>query len=134
MISVAGYLVPVLRLCSGEYLSNVGNCLASSDDPEQFRTLLAYSPLHTLRAGVAYPATLITTGDHDDRVFPAHSYKFAAALQQAQGGEAPVLLRVETKAGHGAGKPTAKMIEEVTDRYAFLSRVLGLGTGDGAVS
>ena len=98
----------------------------SPDDPTDFRTLLAYSPYHNLREGVAYPATLITTGDHDDRVFPAHSFKFAAALQHAQGGDAPMLLRVETKAGHGAGKPTAKMIEEVADRYAFLVKVLGI--------
>ena len=98
----------------------------SSDDPEQFRTLLAYSPYHNLREGVAYPATLVTTGDHDDRVFPAHSFKFAAALQHAQGGSAPILLEVETKAGHGAGKPTAKMIDEVVDRYAFLVKVLGI--------
>ncbi len=98
----------------------------SSDDPEQFRTLLAYSPLHAIHAGVSYPATLITTGDHDDRVFPAHSFKFAAALQAAQAGDAPILLRVETKAGHGAGKPTTKVIEEIGDRYAFLVRVLGM--------
>jgi prolyl oligopeptidase len=98
----------------------------SSDDPAEFRTLLAYSPYHNLREGVSYPATFITTADHDDRVFPAHSFKFAAALQYAQGGDAPVLLRVETKAGHGAGKPTAKLIEEIVDRYAFLVKVLGV--------
>jgi prolyl oligopeptidase len=98
----------------------------SSDDPDEFRTLLAYSPYQNLRLGVRYPATFITTGDHDDRVFPAHSFKFAAALQYAQGGDAPVLLRVETKAGHGAGKPTAKLIDEVVDRYAFLAKVLNI--------
>jgi prolyl oligopeptidase len=98
----------------------------SSDDPGEFRTLLAYSPLHNVHPGVAYPPTLVTTGDHDDRVFPAHSFKFAAALQAAQSGVAPILLRVEMKAGHGAGKPTAKMIEEVTDRYTFLVRVLAV--------
>ncbi len=98
----------------------------SSDDPDEFRTLLAYSPYHNIRAGVSYPATLITTGDHDDRVFPAHSFKFAAALQHAQGGTAPILLEVETKAGHGAGKPTAKLIDEVVDRYAFLAKVLDI--------
>jgi prolyl oligopeptidase len=98
----------------------------SSDDPDEFRSLLAYSPLHNVRPGVAYPATLITTGDHDDRVFPAHSFKFAAALQAAQAGEAPVLLRIETNAGHGAGKPTTKVIEEVVDRYTFLVRALAL--------
>ena len=102
----------------------------SPEDPDDFRALLAYSPYHNLRDGVAYPPTLITTGDHDDRVFPAHSFKFAARLQEAQGGDAPVLLRVDVKAGHGAGKPTAKIIDETADRYAFLARVLGgLRTG-----
>lgn len=96
----------------------------SPDDPEQFKELLAYSPYHNLKPGTAYPATLITTGDHDDRVFPAHSFKFAAALQHAQGGSAPVLIRIETKAGHGAGKPIAKLIEEATDRWAFLVKAL----------
>jgi len=98
----------------------------SSDDPEQFKWLFAYSPLHNLRAGVAYPPTLITTADHDDRVFPGHSFKFAARLQEVQSGGAPVLIRIESKAGHGAGKPTAKVIEEVADRYAFLVRVLDI--------
>jgi prolyl oligopeptidase len=96
----------------------------SSDDAADAATLIAYSPYHNLREGERYPATLITTGDHDDRVFPAHSFKFAAALQHAQGGTAPVLLRIETKTGHGAGKPTAKLIDEVADRYAFLVKVL----------
>ena len=98
----------------------------SSDNAEDFPTLYAYSPLHTLKPGTSYPATLITTGDHDDRVVPAHSFKFAAALQAAQGGDAPVLIRIETRAGHGAGKPTAKVIEEAADRWAFLVRVLGM--------
>jgi prolyl oligopeptidase len=98
----------------------------SSDDPQQFEWLIAYSPLHNLRAGVAYPPTLITTADHDDRVFPGHSFKFAARLQEVQSGDAPVLIRIESKAGHGAGKPTAKVIEEVADRYAFLVRVLDI--------
>jgi prolyl oligopeptidase len=97
----------------------------SSDDPDDFPVLRAYSPLHNLRAGTHYPATLIETADHDDRVYPAHSFKFAAALQAAQGGPAPVLIRIETKAGHGAGKPTTKMIDEAADRYAFLIKVLG---------
>jgi prolyl oligopeptidase len=96
----------------------------SSDDAEQFKWLYAYSPLHHLRPGVHYPATLITTSDHDDRVVPAHSFKFAAALQAAQGGPAPVLIRVETKSGHGAGRPTSKMIEEAADRWTFLDQVL----------
>ncbi len=98
----------------------------SSDDPDEVRALLAYSPYHNVRPGTRYPATLVTTGDHDDRVFPAHSFKFAAALQHAQAGDAPVLLSVETKAGHGAGKPTAKQLDEVVERYAFLVKVLGL--------
>lgn len=98
----------------------------SPDDPEQFKELLAYSPYHNLKPGTAYPATLITTGDHDDRVFPAHSFKFAAALQHAQGGPAPVLIRIETKAGHGAGKPIAKLIEEAADRWAFLVKALDM--------
>jgi prolyl oligopeptidase len=96
----------------------------SSDDPEQFEWLYAYSPLHNLKPGVAYPPTLVTTADHDDRVFPGHSFKFAARLQEVQAGPAPVLIRIESKAGHGAGKPTAKVIAEVADRYAFLVRVL----------
>jgi len=102
----------------------------SSEDPEMFKALYAYSPLHNLKPGTAYPATLITTADHDDRVVPAHSFKFAAALQAAHGGEAPVLIRIETKAGHGAGKPTAKIIEEASDRWAFLVRVLDIPVPD----
>jgi prolyl oligopeptidase len=96
----------------------------SSDDPQDLPTLLAYSPYHNVHKGTRYPATLITTGDHDDRVFPAHSFKFAAALQYAQRGDAPILLRVEMKAGHGAGKPTSKLIDEAADRHAFLVKVL----------
>ncbi len=98
----------------------------SSENPEEFKTLYAYSPLHNLKPGTAYPATLITTADHDDRVVPAHSFKFAAALQAAHDGEAPVLIRIETKAGHGAGKPTAKIIEEAADKWAFLIQTLGV--------
>jgi len=96
----------------------------SSDTPEGFAVLRRYSPLHTLRPA-AYPATLITTGDHDDRVVPAHSYKFAAQLQHDQQGSAPVLLRVQTRAGHGAGKPAKLVIEEKADMYAFLFGALG---------
>jgi prolyl oligopeptidase len=96
----------------------------SPDDADDFANLLRYSPYHNLAAGTKYPATLITTGDHDDRVYPAHSLKFAAALQHAQGGDAPILLRVDVKAGHGSGKPTAKVIDEVADRYAFLVKTL----------
>lgn len=98
----------------------------SPDNPEEFAALYAYSPLHRLKPGTSYPATLITTADHDDRVVPAHSFKFAAALQAAQAGNNPVLIRIETKAGHGAGKPTTKLIEEAADRWAFLVRVLGM--------
>ena len=98
----------------------------SSDDPAQFEYLYAYSPLHNVEDGAAYPPTLITTADTDDRVVPGHSYKFAARLQAAQGGDAPILLRVETKAGHGAGTPTSKIIDAQADRYAFLARTLGM--------
>ena len=96
----------------------------SSDDPEQFEALYAYSPLHNIKPGTCYPPTLITTADHDDRVVPAHSFKFAAALQAAQACDNPVLIRIETRAGHGAGKPTTKIIEEAADRWAFLVKVL----------
>jgi prolyl oligopeptidase len=95
------------------------------DDAEQFATLYAYSPLHRVRPGISYPATLIVTGDHDDRVVPGHSFKFCATLQAAQAGDAPVLLRVETSAGHGAGKPTSKLIDEAADVLAFCDTVLG---------
>jgi prolyl oligopeptidase len=101
-------------------------------DPEveaDFRVLLAYSPLHNIRPGTRYPATLLSTADHDDRVVPAHSYKFAAALQAAQAGPAPVLIRIETRAGHGAGMPTHKLIDEAADRWAFLVNELGMGDG-----
>ncbi len=92
----------------------------SSDDPEQFKALLAYSPYHNIKDGVEYPPTLITTADTDDRVVPGHSFKFAARLQEAQKGDNPVLIRIETKAGHGAGKPTAMQIQEAADLWAFL--------------
>ncbi|RMG08581.1 MAG: S9 family peptidase, partial [Cyanobacteria bacterium J055] len=98
----------------------------SPDNPEEFAALYAYSPLRNLKPGTAYPATMIITADHDDRVVPAHSFKFAAALQAADGGQNPLLIRIETKAGHGAGKPTAKVIEEIADKWAFLVKVLGM--------
>jgi len=98
----------------------------SPQDPEEFSVLRAYSPLHNLKPGTKYPAVLITTADHDDRVVPAHSFKFAAALQEAQGGDAPTLIRIETRAGHGAGKPTWMRIEELADQWAFLVRELGM--------
>jgi prolyl oligopeptidase len=98
----------------------------SADNAEDFKWLYKYSPLHNIKPGTKYPATLITTADHDDRVVPAHSFKFAATLQAAQAGPAPVLIRIETKAGHGAGKPTTKIIEEAADRYAFLVKTLDM--------
>ncbi len=96
----------------------------SSENADEFKALVKYSPLHNLKAGACYPATMITTADHDDRVVPAHSFKFAAAAQAAQAGAAPILIRIDVKAGHGAGKPTTKQIEEVADRWGFLSRAL----------
>jgi prolyl oligopeptidase len=96
----------------------------SADDPDGFLTLLAYSPLHNIRDGVAYPTTLVTTGDHDDRVVPGHSFKFAAALQAAQAGEGPVIVRIDTDAGHGIGKPVSKLIDERADVLAFLELAL----------
>ncbi|MDX1946826.1 MAG: prolyl oligopeptidase family serine peptidase [Pirellulaceae bacterium] len=96
----------------------------SADDAEQFATLRAYSPLHNIQPNAKYPATLITTGDHDDRVVPGHSYKFAAALQEAQGADKVVLIRIETSAGHGAGTPTSKLIDAATDVLAFLAAQL----------
>jgi prolyl oligopeptidase len=98
----------------------------SSDNADEFKALYAYSPLHNIKPGTSYPPTLITTADHDDRVWPGHSFKFAAALQAAQAGSAPVLIRIETKAGHGAGKPTTKIIEEIADRWAFLVKTLNM--------
>jgi len=100
----------------------------SPENSEEFQALYAYSPLHNLKPGTAYPATLITTGDHDDRVVPAHSFKFASALQEHHIGENPVLIRIETKAGHGAGKPTDKVIQEIADQFAFLKRVLQINS------
>ena len=98
----------------------------SSDKPDEFAALRAYSPLHNIKPGAKYPATLITTADHDDRVVPAHSFKYAATLQRAQGGPAPILIRIETRAGHGAGRPTSKIIEESADALAFLVSALGI--------
>lgn len=92
----------------------------SDDSKEMFEYLYGYSPLHNLKKGVSYPSTLVTTADHDDRVVPAHSFKFAATLQQDQGGKAPVLIRIDSKAGHGGGKPLAKQIEENADVYGFI--------------
>ena len=96
----------------------------SPDDPEDFPVLHACSPYHNIREGTAYPATLITTGDHDDRVVPSHSFKFAAALQHAQSGDNPTLIRIAVSAGHGAGKPTSKQIDEATDVLTFLEQTV----------
>jgi prolyl oligopeptidase len=98
----------------------------SADSVQQFPYLYKYSPYHNITPGTKYPPTMVTTADHDDRVVPGHSFKFAARLQAAQAGPAPILIRIETKAGHGAGKPTSKIIEETADQWAFLVEVLGM--------
>ena len=98
----------------------------SEDSREMFEYLYSYSPLHNLKKGVSYPATLVTTADHDDRVVPAHSFKFAATLQDCQAGTAPVLIRIDSKAGHGSGKPLAKQLEEQADIYGFIMKHLGM--------
>jgi len=98
----------------------------SPENPADFQVLRAYSPLHNIRAGGKYPAVLITTSDHDDRVVPGHSFKYAAALQAAQAAPRPILIRIETRAGHGAGKPVAKIIDEWADRLAFLTKELAM--------
>ncbi len=99
----------------------------SPEDPDEFEALLAYSPCHNVKPGTVYPPTIILTSDHDDRVFPAHSYKFVAALQAAQAGAAPVLIRIQTKAGHWEGKPAAMEIKEFADAYSFLAQALEPG-------
>ena len=99
---------------------------SSGNSKEEFEALLAYSPYHNIQDGTAYPPTMVTTADTDDRVVPGHSFKFAARLQEAQTGPNPTLIRIESKAGHGAGKPTAKIIEEVADLWAFLAKHLEL--------
>lgn len=105
------------------WIPEYGNAEATPDD---FQVLYAYSPLHNVRPGTAYPATLIIAADTDDRVVPSHAMKFAATLQAAQSGEAPILLRIETRAGHGLGKPLGKVLEERSDVYAFLFRQFGM--------
>jgi prolyl oligopeptidase len=91
-----------------------------------FNYLFKYSPVHNVRKGVCYPATLVTTADHDDRVVPAHSFKYAAQLQENQGCDNPVFISIQVKAGHGAGKPTSKVIEEQADKWAFMLYNMGL--------
>lgn len=103
----------------------------SSDNPEEFEALYAYSPYHNAREGTGYPAVLVTTADTDDRVVPGHSFKYAAAMQKAQAGGAPVLIRIETRAGHGSGKPTEMIIEDYTDRWAFLVENLDMRLPEG---
>jgi prolyl oligopeptidase len=98
----------------------------SAENQDEFKALYAYSPLHNIKKGTRYPAVMVTTADHDDRVVPAHSFKYAATLQEAQTGGAPVLIRIETNAGHGAGKPTSKIIQEQADIYGFLMKNLGM--------
>lgn len=101
-----------------------------SENEDEFHALRAYSPVHNVDLGTCYPPTLVTTGDHDDRVVPWHSYKYSAAMQHAQSAaedcDAPILLRVETRAGHGAGKPTWMVIENIADQWAFLAEHLGV--------
>ena len=96
------------------------------DSPEMFEYLKGYSPLHNLKAGTDYPATMVLTGDHDDRVVPAHSFKFAAALQAANSNKNPSLIRIDVKAGHGAGKPISKIIDAQTDMWSFVMHHLGM--------
>jgi prolyl oligopeptidase len=102
------------------------NEYGSSDDAKQFSNLLRYSPLHNLKDGTWYPATMVMTADHDDRVVPGHSFKFAARLQEAHTGAAPVLIRIETRSGHGAGTPVTKLIEAAADSWAFVAKNLGM--------
>ena len=99
---------------------------SSKNSKDEFEALLGYSPYHNIEDGTSYPPTMVSTADTDDRVVPRHSFKFAARLQQAQAGTNPTLIRIESKAGHGAGKPTAKVIEEVADEWAFLAKHLDL--------
>jgi prolyl oligopeptidase len=98
----------------------------SEDSKEMFDYIYKYSPVQNVKEGIKYPATLVTTGDHDDRVVPAHSFKFAAQLQAKQTGDNPVLIRIETKAGHGAGTPVSKTIELYADLYSFTLYNMGI--------
>jgi len=99
----------------------------SADNADEFKVLRSYSPYHNIKPGIRYPATMVITADTDDRVVPGHSFKFAAMLQACQAKDGPpILARIETRAGHGAGKPTSKMIEELADEYAFLVKNLNM--------
>ena len=97
----------------------------ADDSKEMFEYLYGYSPVHNVKPGTAYPATMVTTGDHDDRVVPAHSFKFAAALQDGYEGENPLLIRIAVNAGHGAGKSTEQIIQEQTDKWSFILYNMG---------
>jgi prolyl oligopeptidase len=99
----------------------------TAEDADQFRTLLAYSPYHNAQTSRPYPPTLVTTAERDDRVVPLHSFKYTAAMQHAQCGDAPIMIRIETRAGHGAGRPVQMVIDEATDQMAFLTWALGEG-------
>jgi prolyl oligopeptidase len=111
------------RFTAGRYwVDDYGSPAVEAD----FHNLLSYSPYHNIRDGAAYPAVLVTTADTDDRVVPGHSFKYAAALQRARIGERPHLIRIETRAGHGSGKPTDKIIAEAADKYAFAAKWTGL--------
>ena len=101
-------------------ITSVQETIRKEDAKEMFEYLKGYSPLHNLKPGTKYPATLVTTADHDDRVVPAHSFKFAATLQADNDGTNPTLIRIDSKAGHGAGKPMAKVLEEQADIYGFI--------------
>jgi prolyl oligopeptidase len=103
----------------------------SPQEPEMFKVLYGYSPYHNIKSGVEYPSTMVTTGDHDDRVVPGHSFKYAAAMQQEQAGPDPILIRIETRGGHGAGKPTQMRIDEATDKWAFLVKELDVSLPNG---
>jgi len=106
----------------GSWVTDYG----SSEDSVQFHYLLKYSPLHNIRSGIKYPAILVTTADHDDRVVPAHSFKYIATLQEKYKGPHPVLIRIQTSAGHGGGKPTSVIIDETADIYAFIYKNMGV--------
>jgi len=119
-------VMDMLRFCDFTVGRGWESEYGTIENPEEFRAMLAYSPLQSVRAGVNYPATLLMTGDHDDRVFPAHSFKFAAALQHADPDGNPILIRIETRAGHGAGKPLSKSIDETADAFAFVLKAFGM--------
>jgi prolyl oligopeptidase len=119
-------VMDMLRFQKFGFGANWAGDYGTSDNSEDFQALIRYSPLHNIRQGGHYPPVLVTTSDHDDRVMPGHSFKYTATLQAAQAGPAPILIRIETRAGHGAGKPTSKLIDEWADRFVFLEAALGM--------